>query len=312
MATLVEDANPFSTGPTPVLLSGGRLWRAFEHNVGAWGSGYASVVLSAAADAPDLLSPSAWTLSGALPFSAVAPLVPANWSVAPPPFVVAPNFGWLEGNAVERDADAHAGIYVLLRVNSPPAANKAALLELAGAAAAPTFKAWVEPFWGGNSKFTVRRDALSGLFVTLATAVPEPAAVTLPPACGPVALPPGPLPCCGFLEACAAATRNATCVWCHANSRNELRLAVAKDAAGPWLLGPTVLSDDTGVPSFVSEMGTGFQYADWVFSGADIIAVVRAGYRGSNNYHNSNRILFKVVESWRSLVPPAAFAAEQP
>lgn len=31
----------FSTGPTPVLLAGGRLWRALEHNVGpGWASGY--------------------------------------------------------------------------------------------------------------------------------------------------------------------------------------------------------------------------------------------------------------------------------
>jgi len=308
VASLVADAKPFSTGPTPVLQSGGRLWRAFEHNLGPWGSGYASVVLSAAVDAPDLLLPAAWTLSGGLSFSSVAPLVPANWSAAPPPFAVAADFGWLEGNAVERDAGGQGGIYVLLRVNSPPAANKAALLELASPTGVPTFKAWVEPFWGGNSKFSVKRDAGTGLYVTLATAVPEPAAVTLPPSCGPVALPRGKLPCCGFLEACGGGA-NATCVWCHANSRNQLSLAVAKDAGGPWLLaGPPILYDDTGVPGFISEMGTGFQYADWVFAGSDIVASVRAGYRGSNNFHNSNRHLLKVVSNWTSLVPPGLLA----
>ncbi len=315
VATLVADAKPFSTGPTPVLQSGGRLWRAFEHNLGPWGSGYASVVLSAAADAPDLLLPSAWTLSGGLPFASVAPLVPANWSAAPPPYAVAPNFGWLEGNAVERDAGGLNGIYVLLRVNSPPAANKAALLELASPAGVPAFKAWVEPFWGGNSKFSVKRDAGTGLYVTLASAVAEPAAVSLPPACGPVALPRGELlPCCGFLEACGGGGgggggANATCVWCHANSRNQLSLAVAKDAGGPWVLaGPPILYDDTGVPGFISEMSTGFQYADWVFAGSDIVASVRAGYRGSNNYHNSNRHLLKVVANWTSMVPKGLLA----
>jgi hypothetical protein len=291
-ATLVADARAgFSTGPTPVLLAGGRLWRAFEHNVGAWASGYAAVALSAAADAPDLLAPGAWALSGELPFSAVAPLVPAAWAAAPPPFSVRPAFGWLEGNAVARD-DGGAGIYILLRVNSAPAANKAALLALGAPGGAPTFKGWVEPFWGGNSKFSVKRDAATGLYVTLATWVPEPAAVSLPPSCGPVVLPPGgaPLPCCGFFEACGAAggangtPAHASCVWCHANSRNRLSLSVARAAGGPWALaGPPLLLDDTGVPAFVSEMGTGFQYVDWVFSGADIVASVRAGYRGSNN-----------------------------
>ena len=305
VATLVASPQPFSTGPTPVLQAGGRLWRAFEHNIGpGWASGYASVVLSAAEGAPDLLAPAAWTLSGALPFAAVAPLVPANWSFAPPPYSVKTGFGWLEGNAVE--AEGGAGIYVLLRVNSAPAANKAALLELAGPAAAPTFKAWVEPFWGGNSKFSVKRDAATGLYVTLATNVAEPAGVTLPPTCGPVALPRAPLPCCGFLDACAAGAGNASCVWCHANNRNQLSLAVARAAGGPWqLAGPPILFDDTGVPAFISEMGTGFQYADWVFVGADIVASVRAGYRGSENFHNSNRHLLKVIANWTRLVPPA-------
>jgi len=314
VSTLVADSKAaFSTGPTPVLQAGGRLWRAFEHNLGSdWGSGYASVVLSAPVDAPDLLSPSAWTLSGNLPFSTVAPLVPANWSIAPPPFSVKPQFGWLEGNAVEREVDGHLGIYVLMRVNSAPAANKAALLELSTPNATPTFKTWVDSFWGGNSKFTVRRHAATGLYVTLATAVLEPAAVTLPPTCGPVVLPSFPLPCCGFLETCSASGGNATCVWCLANSRNRLNLAVSLSAAGPWeLAGPPILFDDTGVPSFVSELGTGFQYADWIWNGDDIYAAVRAGYRGSNNYHNSNRILLKVVHNWTSLVPPRLLVITQ-
>lgn len=306
-------AQPFSTGPTPVLQSGGRLWRAFEHNVGSWASGYASAVLSAAADAADLLDPGAWTLSGELPFSAVSALVPANWSSAPPPFTVSPAFGWLEGNAVERD-DGRPGVYVMLRVNSAPAANKAALLALSSAAAAPTFEGWVEPFWGGNSKFSVKRDAVTQLYVTLATAVPEPAAVLLPPTCGPVALPPGrPLPCCGFLEACSAPTEavNATCVWCQATSRASLSLSVARTPRGPWVLagGGPILFDDTGVPSFISKLGTGFQYADFVFEGEDLVASVRSGYRGSNNYHNSNHHLLKVIPSWRSLVPPSVWSA---
>lgn len=305
-SVLVTDAKPFSTGPTPVLLSGGRLWRAFEHNIGAWGSGYASVVISADANAPDLSDPNAWTRSGELSFASVLHLVPSNWSDAPAPYTVTPNYGWLEGNAVERD-DGQAGIFIVLRVNSPPAANKAALLELAGAAATPVFIKWIEPFYGGNSKFSIKRDPASGLYVALVSAVVEPAAVTLPPSCGPVSLRmignrSAPLPCCGFLEACNAEPTNATCVWCHANSRNQLSLAVAKGVGGPWSLAAEILYDDTGLPQFLSEMNTGFQYADFIFVEGDIVASVRSGYRGSNNFHNSNRHLLKVISNWTRYV----------
>lgn len=297
-----DAAHSFSTGPTPVLSWAGRLWRAFERNVGSWGSGYASLVLSASAGgAVDLTSPSAWTLSGELPFSAVAGLVPAAWANAS--LGVIPNYGWLEGNAVEPEDAADAGVYIMLRVNSAPAANKAALLYVAGPTSAPVFRSWVD-FPGGMSKFTVRRDRNgTGLYVTLSNNVVD-ESVSLPPACGPVTVTGAPLPCCGFLEACAVGAENATCAWCHAAARNVLTLAVAPAAAGPWRVVATILNDDTGVPPFLSEMLTGFQYVDWDFdaNGQDLLLAVRASYRGANNYHNANRLLFKRVENWRNLL----------
>jgi len=306
-AVLARNAtSAFSTGPTPVLLWAGRLWRAFEHNSGpGWASGYACVVMSAPADAADLTSPAAWTMSGELPFAAVRSLVPAAWSNASGGFNVAGSFGWLEGNAVQPEDASDAGIYVMLRVQAGPTANKAALLYLASPTDTPVFRQWVQ-FPGGQTKFTVRRDAQTGLYVTLSNALDDARrdSVTLPPACGPVALPPGnpPLPCCGFLRDCATAPVP-TCVWCHSAARNNLTLVVATRAAGPWTVVASVLADDTGQPAYMSELQTGFQYADFQFDGDDLLAAVRAGYRGANNYHNSNRHLLKIVSNWRALVP---------
>jgi hypothetical protein len=152
-----------STGPTPVLAAGGRLWRAFERNDGAWATGFGSFMMSAPDDSPDLLDPAAWSFSPTLDFSSVAGLVPPSWGSP----AVVPAFGWLEGGAVELPEGTPGAVGVLRRVNSVPAANKAALLTLANATAAPVFAGWVDPFPGGMTKFSVRRDAVTGWWVTV-------------------------------------------------------------------------------------------------------------------------------------------------
>ena len=69
-----------------------------------------------------------------------------------------------------------------------------------------------------------------------------------------------------------------------------------------WRVAATVLADDTGTPGFLSELLVGFQYVDWIFDGdADIAYVVRAAYRGANQYHNANRHLFGYIRNWRNL-----------
>jgi hypothetical protein len=107
-------------------------------------SRYAALLLSANASSVDLLDPAVWTLSGELPFSAVAASVPPTWNNATVGLVV-PQLGWLEGNAVEPTPDTEGTVaHILLRVNSQPAGNKAALLGLAAPDAPPVFVAWVD------------------------------------------------------------------------------------------------------------------------------------------------------------------------
>lgn len=315
----------YSTGPTPMLIwppgppgstPGQRIYRAYEHNTSpGWAVGYSSVIISAPLDGKsDLLSPSAWSLSGELPFSKVAGLVPANWTRP----AVVPGYGWLEGGVVEPSDPTDPGVYVILRVNSQPTANKGALLYLPtpSVPGAPLlFKQWIEPFPGGMTKFDVRRDPLplsqggTGLYVTLSNNIVDDS-VSLAPTCSymsPVVPANKALPCCGFLEACDVSGGTPTCLWCHAGARNNLTLSVSPSPGGPWRVLAPVLWDDTGVPAYISTLGTGFQYVSWQFDepAGDLIAAVRAGYRGSNNYHNANRLLFKRVPGWRALAASA-------
>jgi hypothetical protein len=293
---------PYSTGPTPVLLHGGRLWRAYERNVGpAWGAGYASLVISAPADAVSLLNASAWTPSGELPFANVSGLVPANWSLP----TIAPQYGWLEGNAVEPVNASDPGVHIILRVNSLPAANKAALLYVASPTAAPAFVAFVD-LPGGMSKFSIRRHPETGLYVTASNNVVD-AGVSVPATCvAPIAPLSGVLPCCSMGQLYDCMDGTPTCMWCHAAGRNNLTLSVSSDLIN-WTVAATLLQDNTGNPQWMSQLMTGFQYVDWQFDNgdADLLMAVRASYRGANNYHNANRLLYQYVRDWQSLLPPA-------
>ena len=152
------------------------------------------------------------------------------------------------------------------------------------------------------SKFTIRFDNVSKLWVTLANTVtddsiwPQPGCTFTKPGAATTT----PAPCCGATElvTCHA------CAWCRAQSRNLLTLNTSPDLVN-WSVRATVMSDDTGFTPWASELYTGFQYVDWQFDGADgdnLIALVRAGYRGSQCGHNANRILFKLVPAWRTLL----------
>lgn len=84
-------------------------------------------------------------------------------------------------------------------------------------------------------------------------------------------------------------------------ARNQLVLASSIDAVdGVWEICDTLLSDDSGLEFVDSVRLTGFQYVDWIFDGDDILYCVRASYRGSNTYHNANRLAVKRIRNFAS------------
>ena len=88
-----HDPPNYHCAPVPVLLRGGRLYRAFEDlDPCVWPTGFRSLVISAPEDA-DLLAAASWTLSNRLAYDPA--WTPRAWGGE----VDLP--GWLEGNIVE-------------------------------------------------------------------------------------------------------------------------------------------------------------------------------------------------------------------
>jgi hypothetical protein len=242
----------YHCAPVPVLAHRGRLYRAFEDCTPLrWPQGFQSCVVSAPVDA-DLLDRRSWTMSNKLPLDPES--LPAEWGRVPCP-------GWLEGNMVERPDGTLANI---LRLNSDPLVDKAAVVTVEEGGA----KAGFHPatgfihFPGGMTKFTVRRDQATGLYVTLSNNNTEPS---------------------------------------HPAQRNVLSLHVSGDLTD-WRHVTTLLSDDSGLPWVESVGRVAFQYVDWIFDRDEILYLVRTAYDGAHNYHDANRITFHRLSNWRRLV----------
>lgn len=231
-----------------------RLYRAFEDcDPCVWGSGFRSLVISADADA-DLLKAEAWTMSNKLPFD--PEWTPEKWRAECP--------GWLEGNLVQAPEGRLVNI---LRVNSKPAVDVAAVVEVSKDGSKVSFDpagGFID-FPGGMTKFTIRRDTQTGIYVTLSNNNTDPGV---------------------------------------ANQRNVLSLHASEDLRN-WRRLRTILRDDLAHPWAQSVRFTGFQYPDWQFDGPggeDIIAAVRTAYRGAHNFHDANRVTFHRIERWRELL----------
>ena len=107
--TAILSNETYNTGPTPSLVSGGRIYRAMERFVAPhhWGRDYQAMLLHAALGA-DLLDPAAWTVSESLALN--ESWLPKSWGTLENP-------GYLEGNAVE---GPDGEVYNILRLNSMP------------------------------------------------------------------------------------------------------------------------------------------------------------------------------------------------
>jgi hypothetical protein len=229
--------------PVPVLRHAGRLYRAFEDcDPLVWGRGFQSCVISVAEDA-DLLDAANWTMSNKLSFDPA--WVPAEWGTLVNP-------GWLEGNCVETPGGE---VWNILRFHSDPLADRAAIVTVHDDGRTIRFdpaSGWID-FPGGMTKFTIRRDPASGLYLTLSNPNSD--------------------------------------VRRGASQRNVLALCASADLRH-WRICATLLADDQNLDEDESRRQTGFQYVDWKFDGAGIIYLVRTAYGNAHNYHDSNRITY--------------------
>jgi hypothetical protein len=261
----------FHCGPTPVIVHGGRVWRAFEEFAPTGNARiFRAFMLSAPADA-DLLDAASWTRSSGIACE-------REWLNVRTP-------SWLEGNAVVTPSGDLADI---LRVESHQADG--ASLELPGQARGiPRFEvaamlqispngrtASFDPardflhFMGGESKFTIRYDAASRRYWSLVNKITNP---------------------------------RSGLDWTHSphHQRNVIALTSSADLR-TWREHYRLLRYAEG--SVVTKAGSrvGFQYLDWQFDGDDIVAVCRTSWDGAN-YHDANYITFHRLSRFRSLTP---------
>lgn len=152
----------YHTAPVPIAVHRGRIWRSMEDRSPptGWAWSFRAFVMSAPADA-DLLDANNWTCTNRLAFR-------RDWLPG------GTNPGWLEGNVVVTPA---GGLVNILRVNAEPAYRKAAVVSISDDGKTAAFDpagGFIE-FYGGMSKFTIRRDAPSKRYWTLGSLVTNPA-----------------------------------------------------------------------------------------------------------------------------------------
>lgn len=154
---LLLDDGKYHCAPVPVLVHGGKLWRAMEdaQGPGGWGHHFRAFMMSAAEDA-DLLKASSWTSSNRLARD-------ASW-------LDGKFGGWLEGNAV---LTPEGKVVDLLRVDSKPDGNKGAIIRISDDGKTATFdpKTDFVNLPGGAVKFTIRYDPVSKKYWSLSNVI---------------------------------------------------------------------------------------------------------------------------------------------
>ena len=146
----------------PVCVSGGRLWASVDYGCHKQG-GFASTLLSAPEDA-DLLDPHSWVLTDPLTYS------PA-WEGA----VSGDARGFLEGNAVEAPDGTVCNLLRYATDRGTPSCGLIPILaaDVRDPERALQFRKFVK-FPGNLSKFDIRRDPVTGIYVSLCSRIADP------------------------------------------------------------------------------------------------------------------------------------------
>lgn len=151
----------YHTAPTPVIEHAGRVWRTMEDAYGpsnVFAKQYRAFMMSAPIDS-DLLDSLNWTVSNPMAYDTT--------------YLHGYFWGWLEGNAVVSPSGKMLNI---LRVHTfSQNREQAAFVEVSDDGTTSTFNAstgFVD-MPGSMKKFTIRYDATSGRYWTLANYVPS-------------------------------------------------------------------------------------------------------------------------------------------
>ncbi len=241
----------YHTAPVPMLVSGGRIWRACETYEDK------SPFVVSAPIGSDLLEASSWTRTNTVGKGALSIM---GYRMTG---------SLIEGNIVEaRDGE----VINLIRTNSTQTSRFATMLHVKGIDSLyfdPSCD-WVE-MPGGGKKFTVRFDPVSEMYWALTN----------------------PDDTCDYSHQGIYVKGMS-----HSLIRNRLVLVCSSDLV-KWIEVGTVLYDPD--PFF-----HGFQYADWVFDGEDIAAVVRVAAPESRGLptrqHDSNMMSFVKIENFRNML----------
>jgi len=211
---------------------------------------------------PDLSEVSCWRMSDALPFD------PA-WV----PSAVVAGLAWEEAGVI---VDNAGNVSVMVRIDLAhdgcgdlASCNRAIRLKYDVPTATLAFDAVVQ-FPSGSNKFKIGRRPLAAPtdhFYALTNPVTQVPTSDFPPGSG---------------------------------QRSLLILAHSTDLT-TWQSCAPVAFDDTNLSVADSLRLVGLQYVDWVFDGDNLVAAVRAGYRGAVTYHDANRLLLTTVTDFAQL-----------
>ncbi len=154
---------PYHKAPVPVTEHNGRLWTCVELQTGGWPAGFQAVACSVPVDA-DLMNSTNWTVSE--PLAHDPAWLPEGWEIP------VEQRGYLEGNAV---VDPSGRLLNILRYNTAPYYRKAVVLEIAEDGKSLRFDRLID-FYGGMTKFTIRRHPETKVYWSLVNRVTIPAA----------------------------------------------------------------------------------------------------------------------------------------
>ena len=153
---LLRTDEEYHTGPMPMIIQNGRIFRAVEDRnpPEEWGVNFRSLVISAPVDA-DLMKAASWTTSNRLRYN-------QEWH----------GRAWLEGNVVVTPQGEIANI---LRNDTRPEGGKACIINVSKYGDQVSFdpETGFIDFPGGCKKFNIRHDAVSGRYWALSNYIPD-------------------------------------------------------------------------------------------------------------------------------------------